>query len=285
MICMQIMGGMGNQMFQYAFGRYLSLKNNTPLEFELNYFLNKYSRCFILNKFEISYSETNKSWIKFYNLIPRGKRIFNHILPVIQEIKCTFDPNIKDLKSKNLYLRGYWSSFKYFDEIRDILKKDFSCVVDLSDITKKWSKIISNSTLPTVSLHVRRGDYLSEVNKKIYKELTVDYYNSAISMLNNKYGKLSVFVFSNDIDWAQRNLKFEDNDVNFVTGNDEDHGFEDMILMWKCKHHVIANSTFSWWGAYLADSSGDTVAPTEFYNFTDDFHDIRDLYPENWIKL
>lgn len=285
MICMQVMGGCGNQMFQYALGRYLSLKNKTSLEFELDYFSNKTARCFVLDKFNISGHETNKWWVKFYSFVPRGKRLLNYIFPIVQEKKCTFDSTIKDMKLNEVYLRGYWGSYKYFYEIRDILKKDFSCSVDLSFTTKKWIHLIENSNYPAVSLHVRRGDYLSEVNKKIYKELTVDYYNSAISILNNKYGKLSVFIFSNDIKWAQDNLSFDNNEVNYVTGNDEDHGFEDMLLMWKCKHHVIANSTFSWWGAYLADSCGDTVAPAEFFNFTDDFHDIRDYYPENWIKL
>lgn len=182
-------------------------------------------------------------------------------------------------------MRGYWASYKYFIEIKDILKKDFTCKEELSENTKYWEKKINNSKYQSVSLHIRRGDYLSERNKKIYNELSLDYYKKAISILNEKYGKLSVYVFSNDINWAKENLQLNNNEIHFVVGNDEDHGYEDMILMWKCKHHILANSTFSWWGAFLADELGDTVAPIEFFKFTDKFHDIRDLYPESWIKI
>lgn len=181
---------------------------------------------------------------------------------------------------------GYWSSPKYFDSIKDVLKRDFQCKVPLSEHTQQWKKRITEDSNVTVSLHIRRGDYLeSAINRKIYKIMSIPYYQECINRLKNEYPNISMYIFSNDMAWAKENLDFDGVQVFFVEGNDEDHGYEDMILMWECTHHVIANSTFSWWGAYLSRQNGKVYAPTEWFNIKGDHYDIKDLYPSDWIKI
>ena len=286
MVCMEIKGGQGNQMYQYALGRYLSLKNNCPLEYEMSYFAGKEARAFALDKFATVGKPTNKWWVKLYHRLPRGRRLLGKLLPLITERGSWFHQSVKDLTQKDVYLSGYWSSPKYFDEIKDVLRQDFTCQVPLSENTRTWKKQIVEDKLPTVSLHIRRGDYLqTAINRQIYKVMPLAYYQHCLHELAKKYGELSVYVFSNDLEWVRENMDFGNNLVHYVTGNNEDHGYEDMILMWECEHHIIANSTFSWWGAYLSTGGGQTFCPKEWFNIKGDAYDVRDLYPDDWIRV
>lgn len=286
MVCIKIMGGQGNQMFQYALGRYLSLKNNWKLEFDMSYFKRTGARVFVLDKFSTIGEPNTALWIKLYNCLPCGKRLLKLLLPIVQEEGFCFQAEVKNMKERNFYLQGYWQSPKYFAEIKDVLFKDFTCQVMLSTNTQKWKDIIAADTLPTVSVHIRRGDYVqSAINRQIYKVMPLSYYQRCLHDLQEKYGVLSVYVFSNDINWVRENMDFGNNHVKYVTGNDEDHGFEDMILMWECEHHIIANSTFSWWGAYLSPKIGQTFCPKDWFNIKGDAYDMRDLYPDEWIKV
>jgi len=286
MICMKIMGGQGNQMFQYALGRYLSMKNKCTLEYEMSYFEGKDSRVYTLDKFFTVGKPTRKWSIKLYHWLPRGKRLLDVFLHRIKEHGSWYHEDVKNIRNKNAWLEGYWASPKYFEEIRDILIHDFRCKVELSEHTKRWKKEIISDKNPTVSLHIRRGDYVNiAVNMQIYKMLPATYYKYCLKDLENKFGHLSIYVFSNDMDWVKENMDFGDNYVKYVVGNDEEHGFEDMILMWECEHHIIANSTFSWWGAYLSTRDGETYVPSEWYIRKGDLYDIRDLYPKEWIKV
>ena len=286
MVCMEIKGGLGNQMYQYALGRYLSLKNNSSLVYEMSYFDGKEARVFALDKFTTVGKPTNKWWVKLYNRLPRGRRIFGKLIPLITERGSWFHPEVKNMTQKDVYLSGYWSSPKYFSEIKDVLQQDFTCQVPLSENTRTWKKQIVEDKLPTVSLHIRRGDYLqTAINRQIYKVMPLAYYQHCLHELAKKYGELSVYVFSNDLEWVRENMDFGNNLVHYVTGNDEDHGYEDMILMWECEHHIIANSTFSWWGAYLSTGVGQTFCPKEWFNIKGDAYDVRDLYPDDWIRV
>ncbi len=286
MICIKIMGGQGNQMYQYALGRYLSLKCNCKLEYEMSYFKEKDARDFVLDKFSTVGEPSNNLLIKLYGLLPRGKHFLAKFMPIICEKRSRFQPEIKKLIKQNILLSGYWASPKYFNEIKDILYEDFTCKIPLSENTLSWRERIREDRLPTVSVHIRRGDYIkSEINRQIYMTMPLEYYRHCLNELVMQFGKLSIYVFSNDLDWVKDNMYFGDNLVHYVTGNDEHHGYEDMILMWECKHHVIANSTFSWWGAYLSKQSGEVYAPSEWYNINTEKYDIKDLYPIEWKKV
>lgn len=292
MIIMKIQGGLGNQMYQYALGRYLSGGGETGLQFEMSYFDLPNARPFMLDKFNTKGTFSSNAWLKFYLRIPRGRRVVKHFLrpflKVVQEPTMPFHSEILQYRGTNqhVYLSGYWLSPKYFNAIKDVLKKEFHCKVPLSDTTKYWLEQIQKDDGEPVSLHVRRGDYLaSAINRQIYKQLKPEYYQECVDRLKAQVKKPSLYIFSNDMEWTKENLDFAGIPVHFVEGNDENHGFEDMIIMWKCKHHIIANSTFSWWGAYLSEQEGYTYGPSDWFNFQDDAHDIRDLYPDNWIQV
>lgn len=252
----------------------------------MSYFSSRDARVFVLDKFKTVGKSTDKWWVKLCGVVPKSKQLFSAIFPMVSEKGSWFHPEIKGLISRDVYLSGYWMSPKYFDDIKDILYSDFLCNVPLTENSNLWKKRILEDELPTVSVHIRRGDYLqSETNRQIYKVMPSKYYLHCLQDLTDKVGNFSIYVFSNDIDWVRKNMDFGNKNVQYVTGNDEDHGYEDMILMWECKHHIIANSTFSWWGAYLSNGNGEVYAPDEWYCIDGDLYDIHDLYPDEWIKV
>lgn len=289
MIFIEIKGGQGNQMFQYSLGRYLSIKEDTKLYFETRYFGKKSERGFALGKFN-TIGNRPKGFLNYIINHTIGKPIVRNFLDKINYCRCYFEPEgfdntIMNLPEGHKYFSGYWANAGYFNEIRDVLKKDFTLRESVSTNTKIWEERIVDSDEPTVSLHIRRGDYINvEANRKIFKILPLEYYKLSINELVDKYKKISVFIFSNDLEWAKKNFKNDDSNVNynFVDANDEAHGYEDMYLMWKCQHHIIANSTFSWWGAYLAEKEGMTFAPSKWFNPECGLHDTSDSYPEDW---
>lgn len=201
------------------------------------------------------------------------------------EKKAAFDQDVLNVTGKDIFLSGYWGSEKYFKNIQSIIRKEFTLKESLSPGSKQWEEKIK-SAVKSVSIHVRRGDYINtEINRKIYAVVPPEYYYKCIEMLKQKYNDLSVFVFSNDIAWCRENLRF-DLPMEFVEGNDEDHGYEDMHLMSLCKHNIIANSTFSWWGAWLNSNPEKMVFyPEKFFNIKDKWHDTIDGYPDDWIKV
>ncbi|WP_295158960.1 alpha-1,2-fucosyltransferase [Selenomonas sp. AE3005] len=259
------------------------MKNKCQLEYDMSYFSEKNARVFVLDNFETVGKVTNKMWVKVYQHLPFGRKLYEKLLPIFYEKGSWFHEDVKNIRKKDAWLEGYWASPKYFAEIKDVLLNDFTCKVKLSPNTVAWQNKIINDSLPTVSIHIRRGDYVNSViNQQIFKALPLSYYYCCLNELRKKFGNLSIYVFSNDMEWVQENMDFDDAHVQFVTGNDEDHGFEDMILMWNCDHHIIANSTFSWWGAYLASGAGEVYAPNDWYLCKGDAYDIRDLYPDEW---
>lgn len=286
MICVKIQGGQGNQMFQYAVGRYLSLKNNCELGYELSYFLGEKNRKYVLDIYSTVGVPVKKWWVLIYEKYKFLTSIMTIFFPIYKDRVPDFCDEIMTLNSKRAYLVGYWIKVSYFDSIKDILKNDFKLKKDLSKNATDWVTRIRESKCPTVSIHVRRGDYVSCLqNKGIYREMTIDYYQKCVAALEEKFGKLSIFVFSNDIKWAEKNLLFGNSDVFYVTGTDEDHGYEDMYMMWECEHHIIANSTFSWWGAYLAKKKGLTYAPRYWFNMESHKDYIEKLYPDDWVVV
>ena len=138
----------------------------------------------------------------------------------------------------------------------------------------------------SVYMHIRRGDYISvAANKNIFESLQSEYYQKAINLIKEKCDISAIFVFSNDILWCREHLKF-DIPVYYVDGNDEYHGHEDLYLMSQCTHNIIANSTFSWWGAWLNNNENKMVIyPKRFYKLNDKWHDSKELCPKEWINI
>lgn len=267
MIIVKILGGLGNQMFQYSMGKYLAVKHNTELRLNLAGFESYKTWKFELDNLNVDYKIYKQSFFKKY------KRI--------DEKHFHFDADMLNM-SDNIYIVGYWQSEKYFKTIREHLLKDFSVK---SAINKENQDILNliNST-NSVSLHVRRGDYLTNPSAStLHGTCTVEYYNNAIQYIARSVENPHFFLFSDDIEWVVENIKC-DHPVKAVDINTIDNGYDDLRLMMNCKHNIIANSSFSWWGAWLNNNPDKIVIAPERWFLTDEYS-AEDVVPEEWIKL
>ncbi len=285
MVIVKIEGGLGNQMFQYAIARVLSIKNNTDLKLDItdfeHYPLHKYS----LGHFKIvenfaTEGEVNSiknKYPSFWSRL-RGKKSDG----ILQEKKeFVFDQSIFDIK-RDVYLSGYWQNEHYFSDYEDIIKNDFE--VKTSPKGKNIEMLEKIQSSNSVSLHIRRGDFISnKVTHQKHGTCNLDYYQRAISFVTSKVHKTEFFIFSDDIEWAKKNLRLK-HKTNYIDFNNSDTNYEDLRLMMNCKHDIIANSTFSWWGAWLnRNKKKIVISPQEWFNKAE--LDTSDLIPQEWTKL
>jgi hypothetical protein len=288
MIYTSIYGGLGNQMFQYATAKSISVARNVDFKIDTCKMNNSnfITRNFLLNKFNISAQMAQIDEVfEFHN-----NKYFDFVLRKLYQknIKLTnkifekkyfhFDKDL--LSNQKGYLDGYWQSFKYFENIRDILLKEFTLVQELNFENKLILNQINESN--SVSIHIRRGDYVKDKkNEKIYAVFGMEYYEDAIFYLIKTIQNPSFFVFSDDLEWASKNLDLKN--ATFVDVNATQNPANDLILMSCCKHNIIANSTFSWWSAWLNKNAQKVViAPKRWMSTIDN---LDDLYPQNWIRL
>lgn len=287
MIICKISGGLGNQLFQYALGRVISIRSKQPLKLDISAFehlsRNKYSvRHFELRHFNISAEIATQEEVARYKYpfgvlsrISRGlqARIWRHR-------NIGFRPSI--LKRKDCYLEGYWQSEKYFIDYGDLIREDLTPRVPFGKQAQEIENRIIAAGCP-VSLHIRRGDnaYNSDSMKKFGTPPTSYYLEGPKRVADMASDDIQVFVFSDDIAWARDNVKLEYETI-YVSG-DGIADWEEIMLMARCDHHVIANSTFSWWGAWLNPSPNKIViAPHRWANFAE--REFQDLIPDTWIR-
>lgn len=184
---------------------------------------------------------------------------------------------------KNTYLRGLWQSELYFKEIDATIRKDFVFKEPMEGKNlelAQWLSKVDN----TVSLHVRRGEFAKDPGySQSIGTCDMDYYERAINHMNEHVKDAKYIVFSDDIEWSRENLPLGKDEI-FVDYNMTSHHYRDMQLMSLCKHNIIANSTFSWWGAWLnANKDKIVIAPVKWFAGFD--HDTKDLIPDQWIRL
>jgi len=291
-IVVNLLGGLGNQMFQYALGRYLSLHKNTKLKLDIGSLSNGAGctyREYALDVFNINAKIINDDELLYFRRLKKNKfcRTLQKFYPYSKRILIReregfkYDPNVFKC-GKNVYLEGYWQSEKYFIDIEDVIRREFTIRLPKDQENLLLSNEINNSN--SVCVHIRRGDYVTNKNANIYHGIcSVEYYYKAIELLlNNGVVNPYFFVFSDDPDWARENLKLK-YPVKIIDIN-LDKPYEDLRLMSQCKHFVIANSSFSWWGAWLSPSNDKIViAPKRW--ITNEARDINDLFPKEWIKV
>lgn len=286
MVVSKLIGGLGNQMFQYAAGRSLAMSRNCELKLDVsgfdNYSLHNGYELSLFNiealigsNDECSSLQRQSTLYKFFTkkLGLKGKSYF-------AEKNFSFDSEFFNLNG-SVYIDGYWQSYKYFESIQHQLRAELIPKSPLSGLNLLVSEKISE--VSAVSLHIRRGDYVSnKVTNKFHGCLGVDYYDRAIELINNRVSDPYYFVFSDDISWAKDNLNLKNN-VEFVNHNTGKNSYEDMRLMSLCQHHIIANSSFSWWGAWLNPNLDKIViAPKQWFAVE---RDTSDLIPSSWIRL
>lgn len=288
----KIQGGIGNQIFQYAFAKMISLKHKRIVyldisEFNSDRFITK--RDFSLDIFNISLPLATEEKLQDFknfknnNILNKLRRNFYQYIP-FRSIKYLIERSLKFDKSNTKlfdFYEGYWQSEKYFIEFKSEILNDLIFRNNRVLENNRFYNMIANSN--SVSIHVRRGDYVNnpQVNK-YHGSLSVDYYKKAIELINCKVNNPSFFVFSDDIIWVKENM-FKEFEFIFVETISEE---EDLFLMSQCKHNVIANSSFSWWAAYLNLYEGKTiVSPLSWFSNNKANGDTIDLIPDKWYRI
>ncbi len=259
----KIQGGLGNQLFQYAFGKALQ-NNGKSIFFDLSWYTKnphlRWERPYNLNKF---HTQVNRS-----PFLSNIKRIKDH--------GCTIDFDL--LKLDNVYFDGYWQYHAFYTDLQPILQKEFTLREEY--YTKEflaYKEMVFGCD--SISVHVRRGDY---VGKNGFHTLPFSYYYEAISKIKGNH----IFIFSDDISWCKKRFQQEyfTQPLTFISSKD----YLDFELMKFCKHNVISHSTFSWWAAYLnSNEQKIVVAPAQWttskYNLKN--YDNTLHYPSSWVKL
>ena len=292
MIITKLMGGLGNQMFQYAAGRAVAHRTNIPLKLDITYFETYKLRSYQLGCFNIleDFASTKdierfiprrRQVVAFTNYKIRAKLLPWHKQKLIKEHKFSYDPDIIKIKGSTC-LDGYWQSEKYFADISDIIRREFTIKYKPNNINSQMLTKINS--VNSVSLHIRRGDYITNsISTQIHGVLSLEYYEFALNFITNKVKDPYVFVFSDDIEWVKENLNTT-LPLNFIDFNKGKQDFEDLRLISRCKHHIIANSSFSWWGAWLSEYPKKIViAPRKWFNRNN--LSTIDLIPEGWEKI
>lgn len=284
MIIVRFIGGLGNQMFQYSLYRSLEkmglLVKADLTDFDTYELHNGFELETVFNlKVKVaSGKEIHKikdSSLKFIFRLRR--KLFGQKKSHIYQDK--FDLSSFD-KRKDLYLDGFWQSKDFVNNNLSVFHKEFLFKTMPNKLNSELIKEIEQNN--SISIHVRRGDYLKL--QEVYTMCSKDYYQNSISFFNEKFTKPKYFVFSNDINWCKKKLNFYNSEVVFVTHNSGVMSFEDLRLMIKCKHNIIANSSFSWWGAVLNESDEKIVVCPEKW-FVDAKRNENIFIPENWRKI
>jgi hypothetical protein len=297
MVIVQLLGGLGNQMFQYALGRVLSIKNNDQLKLDTSILLDHrpgihaVNRNFDLKIFDINPEQANiKDTWKYHS---HGSGIAIKLLSfgyrklmgnnIITESNFDFDPPILNLKG-NIYLAGNWQSYKYFEEYEENIREDFKFRSRLQGPSALLAEEILNTE--SVCINVRRTDYVTVKSTAETLSLTgIEYYKRAVDYINNIQPNCTYFIFSDDIEWCKENFSFIENKKKFVDHSYAGFKFSDYLQLMKlCKSFIIPNSTFAWWAAWLNENKNKTViVPKKWMN--DPAINTQDLIPPDWIQI
>jgi hypothetical protein len=284
MIIVQLNGGLGNQLFQYATARRLSLHLGVPLKLDIKVFEEYALRVYELGNFNIDASiATLEEIAQLCNqsLLARTARRLGLKTSYVKEKGFHFNSRIMNL-SDSSYLEGYWQSYRYFEDQADVIRQELTVKSPLIGVNKALFDRMSGSD--SICLHVRRGDYVSNSQTNQYHgTCSLEYYHQAMRQLQEKLREPELFVFSDDIPWAKEHIVF-DLPTTYVDQNTAKNAYDDLRLMTACKHFVIANSSFSWWGAWLASYKNKEVyAPKKW--FADQSINTQDLIPATWHRL
>lgn len=270
MIVIELSGGLGNQMFQYAlYKKFESLNKDVVMEtsffrsgqdlreYELGIFPVKYREITDKEAADIrGYGYQDSVFDKIRHKLKRKnyKTYIDKIGP--------FQPEIFEMD--NVYLSGYWQNENYFKDIKETIRKDFSFSDELTKQNKDICERLGREN--SISVHIRRGDYLTAENTRIHGNICTDeYYTKAMNYIEERIENPRFYIFTDDLEWARE--KYSGENITVVDGNRNASSYVDMFLMSKCKHNIVANSTFSWWGAWLNSNPNKLVlSPPKWLN-------------------
>jgi hypothetical protein len=278
MIYVKLSGGLGNQMFQYAAARALSLRLRTELLLDISWFKHNSKTAISPRSYELGVFTVEAKKYDGQSVI---SKLFIKKHTVFQEKYFQYNSDILEV-SENTLLEGYWQSEKYFEDKAGEIRKDFT--FNSKPTSQNYSllrEIQMNKN--SISLHVRRGDYVSDKKtNQVHGLAGIDYYSRALDLISEKIREPHYYIFSDDPGWCKNNLNLK-SPATFIEHNVGTSSFEDMRLMSACYHNIIANSSFSWWGAWLnANQTKTVIAPKDWFN---NAVDTSDLIPKTWIRL
>ena len=285
MIIVKIIGGLGNQMFQYSYAKALQQKGY-EVKIDISAFETyKIHDGYQLDKYnidlEVSTKEENYKFFKntlFSKILRKFGIDFSRR---IKEKSLLFDKELLNIED-NSYLDGYFQCEKYFKDIKEIILKQFRIKLEISSYTKEMENKIKSSQ-NSCSLHVRRGDFVNKKNIFIHGACDKEYYEKSVKYLKEKVGQMSYFIFSDDMKWVKENLVLEN--AIYIDSKEKRLPHEDIYLMSLCSHNIIANSSFRSWGALLNKNEEKIViAPKRWFNDEKMQKQSRDIASEGWIK-
>ncbi|MEI6949509.1 alpha-1,2-fucosyltransferase [Paraflavisolibacter sp. H34] len=284
MIVTKVYGGLAGQMIQYAVGKQISTKYGAPLYLDTSWFSYgafhrpEFPREFKLDRFQVNYAQVDNSSLFWkLKLTSRFRKYNPFSLPVVKEKDHTrFDPGVL-ASGKKLVLDGYWNSFKYFEGIREELLQEFTPKEQPDERNRQVLEKIRNTN--SVSIHFRRGDYKLTAFHGI---LSKEYYLKAIETVTKNLDNPQLFLFSDEPDWVFENMKF-DLPYEVIDFNKNDKNYWDIELMRNCKHNIIANSGFSWWGAWLNRNPEKVVVAPKIW-FAKGENPMNEFVPATWIR-
>lgn len=287
-IIVKLQGGLGNQLFQYALGRALEITKQTPVRYDLTWYAQQTMRKVEIDGFDIRLTPATDLDLRFAQSQQRpgrlGKlpgKLRNRGWKYYLERGLPYHPEVVAVQAP-AYLDGYWQSEKYFTNVASTIRKEFQLRQPAEG--KNAAMLGKIAQQEAVAIHFRRGDYVknSQTNQT-HGMPTVEHYLRAAAYVLERYPNSVFYVFSDDLAWVRDNLHL-DATMAFVDQNGPDKGYEDLRIMSACRHHIIANSTFSWWGAWLAERPGQIViAPKRW--FASPSMDARDVVPDRWVRL
>jgi hypothetical protein len=274
MLIVKLKGGLGNQLFQYAFGRRLAKQRGEELSLNTAGLVNDPAgRAYALAEFNIKATVINQAdslIMKLAGLIT--KKVF-------RRFNIGYNPRLLDSTASSF--EGFFSSYKYAEPIRAELLEELSLAKDFE--TKYHDLISEMQAVASAAVHVRRGDYVNDAKtKKIHFICDLAYYTQALALIKSKISAPVFYVFSDDIAWVKENFPANEKMV-FVSGP-EAKDYEELILMSRCRHNIIANSSFSFWGAWLNQNPDQIVIAPKKWNNRYDKH-YQDLLPSEWLRL
>jgi len=299
MIIVNIKNGLGNQLFQYAFGKILEWKYDTqvyfdlmreetesPLQSDLDVFCiesiteidPRTTERF--KPFSVRQYRDNKQYIKYIYYKLRRRYQKNKLItePYPSQYMEVFE--CLDIK-KSIYFLGFWQNYKYFVGYEDRIRKLYE-PKNKNFWQSEQAQDIKYNPLNTVSLHFRRGDYLTS---DFIVPTTINYYKLAIKKIKSSIDNPFFYIFTDEPEWFIQNIKL-DIPYKLITGNNDSNCYKDILLMSICKHNIIANSTFSWWGAWLnLNSNKIVIAPKTWYGTPKRDLFTNEITPPDWIRL
>lgn len=286
MVIVEVTGGLGNQMFQYALYRQLQCMGKT-VKLDLSFYHTRQTlRKFELDVFCVPYEVATKEEIRrLRGYTTDASRLEKALTTRVYRKPNVYTENLDEgfqpvvFEQDHVYLSGYWQNENYFQNIREQLLQDFcfpsGCHIQNSELLSQMQCRCS------VSIHVRRGDYLESANSRLYSGIcTMDYYRNAVSYMKAHLQDPYFYIFTDDLEWAKGEFAGEDMlVVEHIQGKPD---YTDMFLMSKCKAHIIANSTFSWWGAWLDEKEDKLViSPSKWLNN----HQVNNPVCDWFIKM